>query len=137
MNLEQNASTPKMDAADLWREEVFTDRKVGTIRRLIPVKADGSVDPSRKTVFAGDTQILTSAGALPLNFEIDADSLDKAVARYGEAVGRAFNEAMEEIKELRRRASSSIIIPEGGAAGLTGANLNLGNPPGGGKLKLR
>ena len=137
MNLDQNAPNPKMDPADLWREETFTDRKLGTIHRLAPVKADGSPDPARKVVYSGDTQILTSVGALPLNFEIEAQTLDQAVAKYGEAVQEAFNQAMEEIKELRRKASSSLIIPESGAAGLTGGPLGLGNPSGGGKLKLR
>ena len=28
-----------MDAASLYREEIVTDRKVGTIRLLVPVKA--------------------------------------------------------------------------------------------------
>ncbi|MDE2291886.1 MAG: hypothetical protein KGL53_07370 [Elusimicrobia bacterium] len=130
-----------MDAADLWREEVFTDRKVGTIRRLTPVKADGSADVSRKTVYVGEAQILTTAGALPLSFEIPAENLEQAVAGYGPATQAAFEEAMEELKELRRRASSSLVLP--GAGGLPpggpGGPGGLGLGPGGlppGKLKL-
>ncbi len=126
---------PKMDAADLWKEEVFTDRKVGTIRRLSPVKADGAPDTGRKALYLGEASLYTPAGTLPLTFEIPADSLDKAVGAYGDAVAKAFEEAMEELQEMRRKASSSIVIPKGGAAGLTGAGL----PPGGlppGKLHL-
>src|SRR4030067_938987 len=43
---EPNAPAAKMDAADLWREEVFTDRKLGAIRRLTPVRTDGAAEPA-------------------------------------------------------------------------------------------
>jgi hypothetical protein len=125
---------PKMDAADLWSEDMFTDRKVGVIRRLNPVKPDGSPDPARKPTFVGEASLMTPGGALPLSFEIPAADLSAAVAGYGAALEKALQEAMEELKELRRRASSQIVIPQGGmppgglGGGLTG--------PGGGKLKL-
>jgi hypothetical protein len=128
MSAETNPPTPKMDAADLWKEEVFTDRKVGTIRRLTPVKADGSPDMGRKALFLGEASLLTPAGSLPLSFEIPADTLDGAVAAYGEAVQKAFTETMEELKELRRKAATSIVLPQGGA-GLPGAG-GLGGAPG-------
>lgn len=127
----------KMDEKDLWKEEVFTDRKVGTIRRLSPVKADGSADASRKTLFVGEAQLMTPAGALPLSFEIPGDTLEAAVAGYGAAVQLAFTETMEELKELRRKAQTSIVTPSGAGA-LGGAGLF--GPGGGalppGKLKL-
>lgn len=132
MSPEAENPSPKMDAADLWREEIFTDRKVGTIRRLTPVKSDGNADPARKTQFLGEASLMTSAGSLPLTFEIQAATLEQAVQAYGDAVQKAFQEAMEELKELRRRAASQIVIPQGGASGLTGGGGGL--PPG--KLKL-
>ncbi len=125
---------PNMDAADLWKEEVFTDRKVGTIRRLSPVKADGAPDAGRATLYLGEASLYTPGGTLPLAFEIPAQSLDKAVALYGECAAKAFEEAMEELQEMRRKASSSIVIPKAGAAGLQGAGLGPGMPPG--KLHL-
>ena len=126
----------KMDPADLWREEVFTDRKVGTIRRLSPVKADGSPDAARKPLFVGEASLLTPAGSLPLSFEIAADSLEKAVAGYEQAVQLAFQDAMDELQEMRRRAQSSLVIPQGGAASLQGLGA-AGLPPGAAsKLKL-
>lgn len=121
---------PKMDTANLYREDVFTDRKVGTIRQLVPVKTDGSPDGTRKIVFVGEAQLMTTVGALPLNFEIDASSLTDAIAKYGPAVKQAFEHAMEEIQEMRRQQSSSIVIPERGGFG------GPGGLPGGGKLKL-
>jgi hypothetical protein len=124
---------PKMDAANLYREEIFTDRKVGTIRQLTPVKTDGSPDSARKTIFIGEAQLMTTVGALPLNFEIDAPSLTEAVAKYGPAVKQAFEQAMQEIQELRRQQSSSIVIPERGAGNFA---PGPGGLPGGGKIKL-
>lgn len=135
MNPEEKAINPVMDAANLWREEVFTDQKVGTIRRLNPVKVDGTPDSSRKPFFTGEAQVLTPAGALPLNFEIPADTLEAAVAGYSPAVQQAFEDTMEELKEMRRKSASSLVVPGAGAPGL-GGGLGLNLPPGAGKLKL-
>ena len=49
----------KLDANSLYREEILTDRKAGTIRRLIPIKLDGSPDTTRAVLFSGQTQLLT------------------------------------------------------------------------------
>jgi len=126
----------QLDPAALYHEEVFTDRKMGTLRRLTPIKPDGSADPARKIVYMGESQLLTSVGALPLNFEIPASSLEEAAREYGAAVRRAFAEAMEELAELRRRASSSLIIPKAGAGPLGPGSLGPGGLPGGGRLKF-
>lgn len=122
---------PQMDAAALYREEIFTDRKIGTIRRLIPVKADGSNDPARPVVYVGEAQVLTPMGTLPLSFEIPAQTLQEAIAKFGPATKDAVEHARQELQELRRQASSSIVVPQGGAGA-----LGPGGLPGGGKLKL-
>lgn len=105
---------PKMDPNALWREEVFTDRRVGTIRRLIPVKADGSTDLARKPLFMGETALMTPAGQLPLSFEIPAGDLAEAIAAYGPELEKAYRHTLEELEQLRRRASQQIVIPKGG-----------------------
>ena len=56
----------QMDAANLFREEIYTDRKIGVIRCLVPVTAEGKVDESRKVIYTGEAQIMTQMGALPL-----------------------------------------------------------------------
>ncbi len=123
--------TPKMDPNSLWREDIFTDREIGTIRRMTPVKTDGSTDSSRKTVFMGEASLMTPAGALPLSFEIPGNDLAQAVAGYGAALEKAYHQTLAELQELRRKASSQIVIPQGG---LPPGGLNPG--PGGGKIKL-
>ena len=118
---------PKMDPTSLYREELYTDRKVGMIRVLTPVKTDGSPDPSRPAVYVGEAQIYTNMGALPLSFELEGTSLQEAVRHYADAAKQAVEQAVKEIQELRRQAASSIVIPQGGASG-------LGGGPGGGGL---
>ena len=121
----------KMDPATLYREDVFTDRKIGVIRRLTPVKSDGSDDPGRATLYAGETQILTSVGPLPVNFEIEAGSLDEAATGYAEAAKVAVERTVKDLQELRRQAASSIVVPQGGMGGLPGGGM-----PGGGKIQI-
>lgn len=104
-----------MDANSLFREEVITDGKVGTIRCMTPVTADGQPDSSRNIVYSGQTQLMSPAGALPLNFEINADSLSDAIEKFAQTAAVALQQTMEELKEMRRQQSSSIITP--GAAG--------------------
>lgn len=123
----------KMDNETLYREETFTDRKMGSIRVLTPVTDDGATDIQRQVLYVGQTQIMTPMGTLPITFEIEATSLAEAVTRFGEGAKKAIEQTMEEIKELRRQAASQIVIPEaGGSGGLGGA----GGLPGGGKIQL-
>ena len=111
---------PQMSADALYREDVFTDQRVGTVRRMTPVKSDGSDDPSRPLIFIGQATIMTPMGSLPLSFELPAKTLAEAVAQFGPAAQQAIEDAARELQELRRQAASSIVIPEGGAASLKG-----------------
>jgi len=107
---------PQMNAAALYREDVFTDQRVGTVRRLTPVKADGSDDPARPLLFIGQATVMTPMGSLPLSFELEAGNLTEAVAQFGPAAQQAIEEAARELQEMRRQAASSIVIPDAGAA---------------------
>ena len=118
----------KLDAASLYQEDVFTDRRAGTIRRLKPITANGDPDPSRQTLFSGQTQLLTPAGVLPLAFELEATSLEDACNKFPEAVKIAIEQAIEEAREMRREQASRIVVPEAGGG--------MGGAPGGGRIKL-
>lgn len=129
------AGDAKMDASSLYREEIYTDRAAGTLRALVPVKTDGSTDSARPTIYVGEAQILTNMGPLPISFEVEAQTLAEAVEGYAEAAKSGIERAVRELQELRRQASSSIVLPGAGAA----AGLGAGLPPaslGGGKIKL-
>jgi hypothetical protein len=110
----------QMSADSLYREDIFTDQRVGTIRRMTPVKSDGRDDPSRPLVFVGQATVMTPMGSLPLSFELPATTLAEAVTQFGPAAQHAIEDAARELQELRRQASSSIVIPEAGAASLKG-----------------
>jgi hypothetical protein len=126
MNSPDTTNEIKMDASNLYREEVFTDNAVGTLRRLSPVTTSGEPDSSRSVQFIGSTQVLTTAGPLPLSFEIEADSLAAAASGFGDAAKAAFERTMEELKEMQRQQSSSIVIPKAGmGGGMGGGNIQL------------
>ncbi len=133
MNPEGKDVDLKMNPAELYREETFTDRRVGTIRRLTPVKADGSTDAKRRVIYVGQAQLLTPVGAVPLNFDIEAGSFEDAVKKFSEAAQVAVDHTVEELQELRREAASSIVLPGTDTAGIGGP----GGIPGGGKIQLR
>lgn len=104
----------KMSDADLYREVVFTDNRIGTIRKMQPVTADGNDDSERPSRFFGSAQLMTPAGPLPVSFEIEANSLSEAVQGFGPAAQNAIERTMEELKELQREQASSIVVPKSG-----------------------
>jgi hypothetical protein len=121
----------ELDPNSLYREDVFTDRRAGSIRRLTPVTADGSPDPARAVLYSGQTQLLTPAGVLPLGFEIEAQSLADAVRKFPDGVKEALAQAIDEAREMRREAASRIVVPDVGA----GVGPGPGSA-GGGKIKF-
>ncbi len=117
----------EFDLQELCREEVFTDQRVGTIRRLIPLRPDGSDDPSRPVRFYGETSILTPAGTLPVSFPLDAATLEEAAKKFASSARAALDETLRQLRELRQQAASSIVVPDA----TTAANLR-----GGGKIQI-
>ncbi len=126
-----NATTePRFDADSLYREDVYTDRRVGTLRVLAPVTPDGAVDPKRTTVYVGQISVMTPMGTLPISFEVDAKSLAEAVERFADGAKQAMDETMRELQQMRREAASSLVIPE------PGGGLPPVGGPGGGRLRM-
>ncbi|MGC1521820.1 MAG: hypothetical protein WA803_09810 [Steroidobacteraceae bacterium] len=107
-----------MDSTQVYCEETFTDRRVGTIRRLTPVTADGSVDSARPVLFVGQAQVMTPMGAVPISFELDASTLDVAIEKFGIAAEQAVQQTMRELQEIRREQASSLVIPDAAGAAL-------------------
>jgi len=131
-----NPADLTMDGSSLYREDVYTDRKIGTIRVMTPVTSLGGADSSRPVIYVGETQLLTSGGLLPLAFQIEATTLGEAVEKFAAGANEAVERTRREIERLHREASSSIITPDripGGFDPMGGAG---GMPPGG-KIRLR
>jgi hypothetical protein len=132
MAAENDLPEVELDPKALYREDVFTDRRAGSIRRLTPVGADGAPDTARPVLFSGQTQLLTPAGVLPLGFEIEAGTLEEALRKFPDGVRAALEQAIDEAREMRREAASRIVVPEVGG----GIGPGPGPAAGGGKLKF-
>ena len=110
-----------VDKKNLYREESITDLKVASIRRLTPVKADGTEDSTRQTLFIGQTQLMSPEGPLPIQSELAAGTIEEAIDAFPNAMQRALNEVVEKIKKMQaqqkqqsqsgRGDDSRIIVP--------------------------
>lgn len=125
----------QMSSEQLYQEEVFTDRNIGTIQRLTPITRDGGPDQTRPVIYSGQTQVLTPLGTLPISFDIEAKSLKEAAEKFGAGAKAAIEQTMKRLEEMRREAASSIVLPGAGNGGLGGLG-GKGGLPGGGKIKL-
>ncbi len=113
-----------MNTSDLYKDETITDTKVGSIRCLTPIKPDGTPDDSRPVLYAGQAQLMTPAGVLPINFELDAKNLAEAVEMFSEAAKQGVQDTFKKLEEMRREAASQIVVPgQENAAGAPGSNI--------------
>jgi len=101
----------RVNQQNLYREETFSDLQVAVIRQLTPVKPNGEPDKARKILFAGQTQIITPQGPLPIQFPIDAKNLQQALDMFPEAMAVYVEELMAQAREMQRRESSRLIVP--------------------------
>jgi hypothetical protein len=126
----------KMDAASLYREEIYTDRRIGTIRAMVPVDTHGKEDKSRPVLYVGEAQIMTQVGPLPVSFEIEANSLSEAVTGYADSARSAVERTVRELQEMRRQQASSLVLPGQGGGGFGPGGLGGGGLGGGGKIQV-
>ncbi len=101
----------QVDQNNLYREEVFTDLKIASIRVLTPITVAGDVDPSRPVLYSGETQLMSQMGPLPVHAPIEASNLAEAIEKFPEAVNVAVERLMEEAREMQRREASRIVVP--------------------------
>ncbi|KEZ77602.1 hypothetical protein [Salinisphaera hydrothermalis] len=125
----------KLDAENMYREESFSDLKVGSIRKLIPVTANGDDDDSREVRYEGSASLMTPAGSLPLSFDLEADDLAGAIDKFPEAVNAAAERAIDELKEMQRQQSQKIQVP-GQGGGYGGGQGGFGGGQGGGRIQF-
>ena len=120
MNQEAEAQSPEFSASELYLEETFTDRKVGTIRRLTPVDSAGNPDAGRPAVYQGMAQVMTAAGPMPLNFDIPGESLEEACGNFSDCAQEAVEDMAKKLEEMRREQASQIVVPGQGPQGGSG-----------------
>ena len=110
-----------VDTENLYREESITDLRAATIRQLVPIRPDGSDDPSRPRRFIGDTTLMTQMGPIPVQFPLEAASLAEAFTLFPDGIKSAIERLNERAREMAREEASRIVVPgQGGPAGLTG-----------------
>ena len=107
-----------VDKSNLYREESITDLKAAVIRRLVPVRPDGSEDTSRTPIFVGTTQLMTPEGPLPIQARLMANTLAEAFEEFPGAMQQALQEVVAQIQEMRQQQASKqkseqsrIIVP--------------------------
>jgi hypothetical protein len=134
---EQQSGTERdaaMDVDAVYQEEVFTDRKVGMIRRMTPVTRDGDRDMQRKVLYVGQAEIMTNMGAVPINFDIEADTFAQAVMGFAAAATAGIERTVQQIQEMRRQQASQLVVPGMGGGGMGGPG-GMPMPPRG-KLQI-
>ena len=100
-----------VDTANLYKEETFTDLQVATLRRMVPVKVDGTPDDSRPVLFMGETQLMSARGPLPVTCPIEASTLEEAIEKFPDAVNVTVEKMIEQAREMQRQEASRIVVP--------------------------
>jgi hypothetical protein len=123
---EQILGELRVDRSNLYREETITDLKVASLKQLIPITENGDRDLGRKPVFVGQTQLMSQMGPLPVQAQIEADTLGEAMDAFPKAMQEAVEQMIEEAREAQRREASRIVTPGRDFP----SNLDLGQGPG-------
>ena len=110
-NDELNGIDFKVDTSNLYKEEGFTDLKVASIRRLVPVDAEGNEDTSRTAIYVGATQLMSPQGPLPIQGALPANSFSEALAVFPEAMRKATEQMIAEAQKMKEKEDSRIIVP--------------------------
>jgi len=92
-----------VDKDNLYREEAITDLKVASIRRLIPIKPDGSDDTSREIFFVGHTQLMSPDGPVPIQSKLEAKNLADALDEFPGAMDKAMDEVVARFQQMRQQ----------------------------------
>ena len=107
-----------IDQSNLYREESITDLKVASIRKMVPIKADGTEDTSRSPVFIGNSQLMTPEGPLPIQAKLTATTLEDAMKEFPQAMKKSLDETIEHFRQMQQeqqqqqqQSDSRIITP--------------------------
>ncbi|MEN6331031.1 MAG: hypothetical protein ABFD57_03475 [Smithella sp.] len=102
----------KINPANLYKEETFTDLTYATIRCFTPVKIDGSIDESRDVIYTGIAQLMSPNGPVPVQCHIEgATNLGEAANRLPDAIEKTVKAMVAEAKEKERKEASRIVVP--------------------------
>jgi hypothetical protein len=126
-----------IDLGNLYREDNFTDAGAAAIRRLTPVTANGEPDLGRPVIYIGETSLMTQVGPIPVQFTLDAQSLEDAFRRFPEGVKAAVEQLNERAQEAMRAEASRLVVPATMPPGMSPRGMpgpGPGGLRGGGKI---
>ena len=118
--MNDSASAPsnldfQVDKENLFREETITDLKIATIRKLVPIKADGSDDMDRDIIFIGTTQLSTPQGPIPMQALLKVNTFEDAMDAFPEAMEAETQKVVENFRKMheqqKKAQDSRIIVP--------------------------
>jgi len=92
-----------VDRENLYREDSVTDVKVAAIRRLTPIKADGSDDDNRDPMFMGQTQLMSPSGPILLQSLLEARTLEEAMDKFPDAMQKEVDKAMAQAEKNHKK----------------------------------
>ena len=92
-----------VDRNNLYREESFTDIKVAAIRRLTPIKPDGSDDDSRESIFMGQTQLMTPSGPVLLQSLLEAVTIEEAMEKFPAAMEKEVDKVIAQAEKKEQQ----------------------------------
>ena len=91
-----------VDRNNLYREDSVTDIKVAAIRRLTPIKADGSDDDSRDSIFMGQTQLMSPSGPVLLQSLLEAKTLEEAMDNFPATMQKEVDKAVAQAEKEKQ-----------------------------------
>ena len=92
-----------VDMNNLYREENITDLKVASIRKMTPVKPDGSTDEGRTALFFGYSQLASPQGPIPVQASLQANNLQEAIEVFPETMQKALDEMVEKARQIQEK----------------------------------
>jgi hypothetical protein len=101
----------QVDTANLYREEIISDRKVAQLRKMVPITVEGAEDPARPVLYSGSTSIMLPTGPLPVSCEIEADTLQDACDQFPAAIKNAVEEMIDRVQKMQFEESKRIVTP--------------------------
>ena len=108
---QQNNIDFSVDVNNLYREQGITDLKVASIRKLIPIKIDGTDDETRQAIFVGHTQLMSPSGPVPIQSLLKSKDLAGAIAEFPDAMNKTVEHLIEEAKKQHQQEESRIVVP--------------------------
>lgn len=91
-----------VDRNNLYREDSVTDIKVAAIRRLTPIKPDGTDDDGRDSIFMGQTQLMSPSGPILLQSLLEAKTLEEAMDKFPVTMQKEVDKAVAQAEKEQR-----------------------------------